>query len=63
MKIFHSIGFPLPFLILIGCATGSNRITFGPSYYGKNKLVKTEVEEKTARHSELEREISPLFLA
>lgn len=63
MRIFRSIHLLLPFLILIGCATGSNRITFGPGYYGKNKLVKTEAEEKTASHSDHEKEISPLFLA
>ncbi len=62
MKIFRGIRYLLPFLILIGCATGSNRITFGPGYYGKNKLVKTEAEEKSASHSELERANSPLFL-
>lgn len=62
MKIFHGLRFFFPFLILIGCATGSNRITLGPGYHGKNKLVKTEAEEKSASHSDQEKKISPIFL-
>jgi|GEM_PF-6282029 len=63
MKLIRHIQFLLPFLILLGCSTGSNRFVFGPGSYGKNRLVKTESEEKFTHFKDLEKEQTPFNTA